>query len=173
MSHLRPLLRVVLAIALHQPRALGAAVTDLGQAGPAGSSRALAPVADRARLDAALAKLVNDTSRGADGAALLGQMIAISRAHALRMPPSLVGLARALAILDGVVRTLDPAADPIADVRREMAWAAMREVWRRVLMMVAWIVATAGRGMRRAGALVAVREAPRLAARVGRESIAD
>jgi predicted unusual protein kinase regulating ubiquinone biosynthesis (AarF/ABC1/UbiB family) len=116
---------------------------------------------------------VHDTSGGADGAALLGQMIAISRAHALRMPPSLVGLARALAILDGVVRTLDPAADPIADVRREMAWAAMREVWRRVVMVVAWIVATARRAVRRGAALVAMRGAPRSGAPVGRESIAD
>src|SRR5206468_1590271 len=117
------LLRVVLAFALRRRNALGAAVVDVAVCDPK-------VTIDRPRLANELATLVDDTSRGANGAQLVGQMVAISRTHALRMPPALLGLTRALAILDGVLRGLDPAANIVADVRRELVPAIARAVWR-------------------------------------------
>jgi ubiquinone biosynthesis protein len=143
------LLRVVLAMALRRKRALGAAVVDVAVHDPNGAT------IDRARLETELATLVDDTSRGADGAKLVGQMVAISRTHSLRMPPALLGLARALAILDGVMRGLDPAANIVADVRREMIPAVARALWRWVLTMVAWVLSSLARSVRKASGLAA------------------
>jgi len=130
----RGLLRVVFAMALKRKRALGAAVVDVAVSDPRASI-------DRPRLEGELAQLVDDTAKGADGAKLMGQMVAISRTHHLRMPPALLGLSRALAILDGVLRSLDPAADMIADVRREMVPATLRAVWRVILAVWARVLA--------------------------------
>jgi predicted unusual protein kinase regulating ubiquinone biosynthesis (AarF/ABC1/UbiB family) len=61
------------------------------------------------------------------------QMIALGRTHRLRMQPSLVALVRALALLDGVLRGLDPARDLVADLRREWLWSfgrRLRRWWR-------------------------------------------
>jgi hypothetical protein len=65
-------------------------------------------------------------------------MVALSRSHRLRLHPSLLALVRALALLDGVLRGLDPARDLVADLRREWLWSFGRRlstrfghVWRR------------------------------------------
>lgn len=128
------LMRVVMAMALKRKRALGAAVVDVAVSDPAMQL-------DKPRLETELAQLVDDTSKGADGAKLMGQMVAISRTHRLRMPPALLMLSRALAILDGVLRNLDPGADMIADVRREVVPAVMRAAWRAILAAWAWLIA--------------------------------
>jgi ubiquinone biosynthesis protein len=85
-----------------------------------------------------LQKDIDEVLRGASqgGAMVLGQMFAMSRTHALRMPPALLALMRALAILDGVLRGLDPSGDLVRDVRREVAWAAVRRVRRSVTRKV-------------------------------------
>jgi hypothetical protein len=46
------------------------------------------------------------------------------------LAPSLVALVRALALLDGVLRGLDPARDLIADLRRELVLSVARKVRR-------------------------------------------
>jgi predicted unusual protein kinase regulating ubiquinone biosynthesis (AarF/ABC1/UbiB family) len=63
-------------------------------------------------------------------------MVALGRTHRLRMQPSLLALVRALALLDGVLRGLDPARDLVADLRREWLWSFGRRVtrwWKRAL----------------------------------------
>jgi ubiquinone biosynthesis protein len=159
------LLRVVLAMALRRKRALGAAVVDVAMHDPN-------VTIDRPRLEIELAQLVADTSSGANGAQLVGQMVAISRAHSLRMPPALLGLSRSLAILDGVLRSLDPAADLVADVRREMVPAIARAVWRSALAAVAWTLATLARGARKLSG-VAARASAAAQPRAGRPSLTE
>ena len=85
---------------------------------------------DKVRLRKDVDEVLKGASQG--GAMVLGQMFAMSRVHALRMPPALLALMRALAILDGVLRGLDPSGDLVRDVRREVAWAAVRRVRRAV-----------------------------------------
>ena len=159
------LLRVVLAMALRRKRALGAAVVEVAVSDPNVKI-------DRARLEVELAQLVDDTSSGADGAKLVGQMIAISRTHALRMPPALLGLARAMAILDGVLRSLDPAADLVADMRREIVPAVMRSVWRAILASMAWTLMLLARGMRKVSR-VSARAGAGLGLRARRPSLSE
>jgi ubiquinone biosynthesis protein len=82
---------------------------------------------DRERLERDIEALVRAGS-GRQGGALMGQMLDMSRTHALRLPAPLLALMRALAILDGVLRGLDPASDLVRDLRRELAWASLRKV---------------------------------------------
>ena len=123
--------RLVLALALGRRRALADAVLALS---PSGATVSI----DRARLESELAALVDDASGRGDGARVLGQMVAIGRTHRLRLHPSLLALVRAMALLDGVLRGLDPARDLVADLRREWLWSFGRRlthrfgsVWRR------------------------------------------
>jgi ubiquinone biosynthesis protein len=121
--------RLVRALALGRRRALADAVLALSPTG--------APVdVDRARLERELAQLVADAGGQADGARVLGQMVAVGRNHRLRLHPSLLALVRAMALLDGVLRGLDPARDLVADLRREWLWSFGRRVgrwWRHKL----------------------------------------
>ena len=121
--------RLVRALALGRKRALADAVLALS---PDGASVAV----DRARLERELAQLVADAGGQADGARVMQQMIALGRTHRLRMQPSLLALVRALALLDGVLRGLDPARDLVADLRREWLWSFGRRLkrwWRRAV----------------------------------------
>ncbi len=121
--------RLVRAMALGRKRALADAVLALS---PDGASVAI----DRARLERELQQLVADAGGQADGARVMQQMIALGRTHRLRMQPSLLALVRALALLDGVLRGLDPARDLVADLRREWLWSFGRRIrrwWRRAL----------------------------------------
>ncbi len=104
--------RLVRALALGQKRALADAVLALS---PDGASVSI----DRARLENELGQLVADAGGKGDGARVLAQMVALGRTHKLRLSPSLLALVRALALLDGVLRGLDPARDLVADLRRE------------------------------------------------------
>ncbi|MDB4970599.1 MAG: hypothetical protein JWN44_6288 [Myxococcales bacterium] len=119
--------RLVRALALGRTRALADAVLALSPGG--------VPVAiDRARLEVELACLVDGASGKADGARVLQQMVALGRTHQLRLSPSLLALVRALALLDGVLRGLDPARDLVADLRREWVLSFGRRMgrwWRR------------------------------------------
>ena len=121
--------RLVRALALGRKRALADAVLALS---PNGTTVAV----DRARLEGELAQLVADAGGQADGARVLAQMVALGRTHQLRLQPSLLTLIRALALLDGVLRGLDPARDLVADLRREWLWSFGRRMtrwWRRTL----------------------------------------
>jgi hypothetical protein len=51
------------------------------------------------------------------------------------MPPTLVALVRALALLDGVLRSLDPARDAVRDLRREFVVA----IGHRMLWPLRWL----------------------------------
>ena len=128
--------RLVLALALGRRRALADAVLALSPTGAAVDI-------DRARLETELAQLVDDASGKGDGARVLAQMVALGRTHRLRMHPSMLALVRAMALLDGVLRGLDPARDLVADLRKEWLWSFGRRlrrgvggVWRRALRSV-------------------------------------
>ena len=62
-------------------------------------------------------------------------MVTLSRSHKLRLHPSLLALVRALALLDGVLRGLDPARDLVADLRGValLVRAARPRWWRGAL----------------------------------------
>jgi len=136
--------RLVRAMSLGRTRALADAVLALS---PDGASVAV----DRARLERELAQLVADASDQADGARVLAQMVALGRTHKLRMQPSLLALIRALALLDGVLRGLDPARNLVADLRREWLWSFGRRMklwWRRALSTLQWGAVTNWRSRR-------------------------
>ena len=136
--------RLVRAMSLGRTRALADAVLALS---PDGASVAV----DRARLERELAQLVADASGQADGARVLAQMVALGRTHKLRMQPSLLALIRALALLDGVLRGLDPARNLVADLRREWLWSFGRRIqlwWRRALSTLQWGAVTNWRSRR-------------------------
>jgi ubiquinone biosynthesis protein len=136
--------RLVRAMTLGRSRALADAVLALS---PDGASVSV----DRARLERELQQLVADASGQADGARVLQQMVALGRTHKLRMQPSLLALIRALALLDGVLRGLDPARNLVADLRREWLWSFGRRVklwWRRALASVRWGAVTNWRSRR-------------------------
>jgi ubiquinone biosynthesis protein len=119
--------RLVRAMALGRKRALADAVLALS---PNGSTVAI----DRARLETELAELVDGVSGQADGAKMLAQMVALGRNHKLRLSPSLLALVRAMALLDGVLRGLDPARNLVSDLRRELVLSLgrrMKRWWRR------------------------------------------
>jgi ubiquinone biosynthesis protein len=115
--------RLVRAVALGRRRALCDAVLALS---PDGATIDL----DRARLERDLAELIAGASGRGTGAEVLGKMVAVGRNHHLRLSPSLVALVRALALLDGVLRGLDPARDLVADLRREWLISAARRLRR-------------------------------------------
>lgn len=124
------LLRVALALSVRSDAWLGDAMIAIGGA------RTLQ--IDRRRLRRELAALLGSAARG-DGARVIEQVLAISRAHSLRLPAPLLALARMLALLDGVLRGLDPDRDVIADLRREFAWALGRRAGRMVLAPIDWV----------------------------------
>ena len=129
-EHLRADLgRLVRALALGRTRALADAVLALSPDGASVSSIARAS-------SRSWPQLVADAGGHGDGARVLGQMVALGRTHSLRLSPSLLALVRALALLDGVLRGLDPARDLVADLRREWlcrSAAASTRWWRRAL----------------------------------------
>jgi len=116
-----------MAAALGRKRALADAVLALS---PTGKTVSI----DRARLERELDQLVRDAGGRADGAAVLGQMVALGRNHKLQLHPSLLALVRAMALLDGVLRGLDPARNLLSDLRREWVYSFGRRMtrwWRR------------------------------------------
>jgi ubiquinone biosynthesis protein len=122
--------RLVRAVALGRRRALCEAVLSLS---PNGSAVSI----DRGRLENDLQQLLNDANQG-DGARVLGGMVGIGRNHRLKMAPSLVALVRALALLDGVLRGLDPARDLVSDLRKEMLLFFTRSARRFLTRVTAW-----------------------------------
>jgi ubiquinone biosynthesis protein len=120
----RGLARLFRAVSLGRRRALADAVLAIS---PDGATVAI----DRARLEADLEHVTEELGEGA-GAEVLGSMIAIGRTHRLRMAPALVALVRALALLDGVLRNLDPARDLLHDLRREVMLSFGRRMARTV-----------------------------------------
>jgi ubiquinone biosynthesis protein len=121
--------RLVLAAALGRRRALADAVLALSPDGPPATL-------DRPRFEAEIAQLVRDAGGAADGSKVLGQMVAVGRTHKLRLNPSLLTLVRAMAILDGVLRGLDPARNLLSDMRKEWLLSFARRIlrwWRRAL----------------------------------------
>jgi ubiquinone biosynthesis protein len=123
--------RLVRAVALGRKRALCDAVLALS---PNGATVKV----DRARLEKDLQQLLADAGGAGDGAKVLGQMVGIGRNHKLKMAPSLVALVRALALLDGVLRGLDPARDLVADLRRELILSLTRRVRRFLGTVIGW-----------------------------------
>ncbi len=117
------LLRAGIALSLGMRGTLARAVVSIAR-GKAGES-ARSAVDERA-LVRDIDQVLQSASQG--GSVVLGQMFQMSRTHALRLPPALLSLMRALAILDGVLRGLDPSSDLVADVRREVAWAGLRRL---------------------------------------------
>jgi len=118
--------RLVRALAMRRPRALTEAVLQL--------SPPPQPI-DRPRLEGDLGLLVGDLKDRKNGAKVLARMVAIGRTYRLKMPPTLVALVRALALLDGVLRMLDPARDVVGDLRREFVVF----LGRRLLWPVLWL----------------------------------
>jgi ubiquinone biosynthesis protein len=123
--------RLVTAVALGRKRALCDAVLALSPNGEVAN-------VDRARLEQDLQRLLADAAGAGDGAKVLGQMVGIGRTHKLKMAPSLVALVRALALLDGVLRGLDPARDLVADLRKELLLSLTRRLRRFVGELVSW-----------------------------------
>jgi ubiquinone biosynthesis protein len=127
----RGLFRLVLAASRKKPRALGDAVVALAeQQSP--SERSPAAESARAALDRDLVDLVCQLE-SSSGAALVGRMVSVSRTHHLRLPASLLALCRALAMLDGVLRTLAPAKNLVRELRREVLFALLRRALFAVL----------------------------------------
>lgn len=128
----RRLLRMGVALTLGMRSAVSADVVALAHRPDAKSQRSL----DRAALTRDIFKVLEGASVG--GSAVVEQMFQMSRTHELRLPPPLLALLRALVILDGVLRGLDPTQDLVLDVRREVAWAALRRVGRKLGHAVTW-----------------------------------
>jgi ubiquinone biosynthesis protein len=82
---------------------------------------------DRARMQQDVGQLLGATSSG-QGARIIDLVFAMARAHGLRLPPALLALMRAIAILDGVLRSLDPVGDIVKDLRREFLWSSARQL---------------------------------------------
>jgi ubiquinone biosynthesis protein len=138
--------RMVSAMALGRKRALCDAVLALS---PDGATVSI----DRARLEADLEQLVEGARGRGDGAQVLGQMVAVGRNHRLRLSPSLVALVRAMALLDGVLRGLDPARDLVADLRTELLHSVARRFKQRLGFVGSWF-RSAGSWFRSAGGWV-------------------
>jgi ubiquinone biosynthesis protein len=148
--------RLVTAMALGRKRALCDAVLALS---PNGSTVAV----DREQLEADLAQLVSDVGGQGTGAEVLGQMVAVGRVHKLRLSPSLVALVRSMALLDGVLRGLDPARNLVADLRRELLVSVARK-WRRGLSRMFTPVTKAARWLQEQVVRVKLRKRLRLQA---------
>ena len=116
----RQLGRLVRALALRRTHALAGAVLELSP--PPGAI-------DRPKLEGDLGLLISDLKQRKDGAKVLTRMVAIGRTYRLKMPPTLVALVRALALLDGVLRMLDPVKDVVRDLRREFVLSLVRRVF--------------------------------------------
>ncbi len=124
-EHLRSqLLRAGVALSLGMRSTLARAVVSIARG--AASNEATQPPVDEQALAREINQVLQSASQG--GSVVLGQMFQMSRTHSLRLPPALLALMRALAILDGVLRGLDPHSDLVADVRREVAWAGLRRL---------------------------------------------
>ncbi len=91
---------------------------------------------------------MKDAAGQGNGAKVLGQMVAVGRTHRLRMSPSLVALVRALALLDGVLRGLDPARDLVADLRRELLASVGRKLRLSFGRFTGWLRALPARLLR-------------------------
>jgi ubiquinone biosynthesis protein len=118
------LFRAGVALLLGARGLLSRAVVSIARSQDEGPSSEV-PV-DHERLARDIDQVLAGASQG--GSVVLGQMFQMSRSHALRLPPALLALMRALAILDGVLRGLDASKDLVGDVRREVAWAAVRRL---------------------------------------------
>jgi ubiquinone biosynthesis protein len=125
------LFRLGFALLLRRTRALCNEVIRLAHADDAAR-------VDRARLRRDLDALLRSVARG-QGSATIARMLSVSRTHALRLPAALLALMRALAILDGVVRGLDPSRDLLSDLRRELAWSALRRLRYGMVAPLRWL----------------------------------
>jgi ubiquinone biosynthesis protein len=148
----RGLLRLGLSLLLNRKAGLAHAVVGLARVEDVAS-------VDRPRLEGDLERLMRAAST-AEGSALVGQMLSVSRSHALRLPPALLALMRALALLDGVLRALDPHADLVRDLRREVAWAAGRRLRHALSAPLRYVQAGGARQLRRLRAFLAGTRAP-------------
>jgi ubiquinone biosynthesis protein len=137
------LFRLGFALLLRSRRALCNEVIGLAQADDAAR-------VDRAHLRRDLDALLGSIAQG-QGSATIARMLSVSRAHALRLPAALLALMRALAILDGVVRGLDPGGDLLRDLRGELAWAALRRLRHGLSAPLRWAARVMSRLTRPAG----------------------
>lgn len=118
------LLRAGIALALGMRSTLARHVVSIAR-GPSDDATQR-PAIDEQALVRDINQVLGSASEG--GSVVLGQMFQMSRTYGLRLPPTLLALMRALAILDGVLRGLDPRSDLVADVRREVALAGLRRL---------------------------------------------
>jgi ubiquinone biosynthesis protein len=158
----RGLFRLGLALLLNRTRALCHEVVGLAAAKDTSELGSPMAAFDQPRLESDLRALLRASSQG-DGGVIVGQMLSISRSHGLHLPAPLLALMRALAILDGVLRGLDPRADLLRDLRRELAFAAGRKLRGSLRAPVQRLFAISTRQIGRA--LTALRDASRRARR--------
>lgn len=125
------LMRLAIGLSLHRDGLLCQTLIRIG--GAHGRS------VDELRLRRELNALLASAGRG-DGPRVIEQVLAISRAHRLRLPPALLSLARMLALLDGVLRGLAPERDAVADLRREFVWAIGRRAGALLRYPLDWLV---------------------------------
>jgi ubiquinone biosynthesis protein len=131
--------RFTLALAMGRRRAMCDAMISL--AGGAPSARI-----DRARMQLDVHQLLDATSSG-QGTRIIELVFAMARAHGLRLPPSLLALMRTIAILDGVLRSLDPVRDIVKDLRREFLWASARRLIAAATQPWRWTRARVGEAL--------------------------
>jgi ubiquinone biosynthesis protein len=131
------LFRAGVALLLGARSLLARSVVTIARSHEQATEVAQVPV-DQKKLAADIDQVLAGASQG--GSVVLGQMFQMSRTHALRLPPALLALMRALAILDGVLRGLDASRDLVSDVRREVAWAAVRRLRFKVTSRVQRVV---------------------------------
>jgi len=127
----RELSRLVRALVLGRGPKLASAVLALSPDGRA-------PGIDRGQLERDVMALVATSRQAGTGARVLTQMVALGRRHRLRMEPALLALVRALALLDGVLRGLEPARDLLVDLRREVARSVLRRLRRALTALARW-----------------------------------
>jgi ubiquinone biosynthesis protein len=137
----RELSRFGIALAMNRSASLCNSVIALSGAPPDAAI-------DRRRMQRDVEGVLEAASQGY-GAAVIEQMFVMSRLHGLRLPPPLLALLRAIAILDGVLRDLDPGSDLIRDLRREFIWALGRRLLAAVLQPLRWLRARLRLGTRR------------------------
>lgn len=130
----RALIRTARTVALRQRRGLARAVLALA---PPRSQ------VDCDRLAVDLEALLQSARNGQDGRVLAGAF-SILRVHRLGLPPALLSLMRAVALLDGTVRSLAPKADLVRDLRREFLRSFVRRVfgapWRWLRRFGVWLL---------------------------------
>jgi ubiquinone biosynthesis protein len=141
----RELKRLVQALVLSRPRALADAVLTLSPDGP--------PAAlDRPRLERDLTLIAGELAASSDAGRLIGHLFALSFQHQLRLPAALVALVRALALVDGVLRSLAPGRPILADLRRELFYALGRRIERAVRAVIGYPLGLLARLLRRRAA---------------------